>query len=141
VIRITPQRWGRLAAVRRNARFSDQYTHKLGLDLDAHRRCLDVNLVCGLLRFEWGDGNRLMLRYAPALLMAAAWTLAWGLYRRVWLRMWGAFLWGRHDSPAPTVCWECGWAGPLRRAVHTYAACDVDDVEPVDECPQCGKEI
>jgi len=94
-------------------------------------------------------------------LLAVVWTLAWGWCRvaREILRhvtRWGdmagctapirahmrwAWMWGRHDSPEPVECFECGWAGPRRWAVHTYYPDGWDDVEPVDECPRCGYEI
>ena len=61
---------------------------------------------------------------------AALWTLLWGTAR--WLRymrtlpgwpsrcrrQW-AFMWGRRESPKAVRCGECGWAGPLRWAIHT----------------------
>ena len=51
------------------------------------------------------------------------------------------YLWGRHDSPEPIRCKECGWGGMVRWLIHTYEWYGDDengDVEPVDECPRCG---
>ena len=91
------------------------------------------------------------------LVIAVVWTFAWGTGRLVkysdffgWHPLLGpstwrqshlfAFSWGRHDSPKAMWCERCGWVGPLRWAIHTYAGCGDDDVEPVDECPRCGSE-
>jgi hypothetical protein len=80
------------------------------------------------------------------LVVSGFWTLLWGMAR--WLkymrtlRGWGcrrqwAFMWGQCESPKAVRCQECGWAGPLRWAIHTYQAAGWDDVEPVDRCPYC----
>ncbi|MDX2304630.1 MAG: hypothetical protein NW226_17610 [Microscillaceae bacterium] len=37
---------------------------------------------------------------------------------------------GRHDDPCPVICSECGWLGASRDAIHTYATCVDDNVEP-----------
>lgn len=93
--------------------------------------------------------------------IAVLWTCAWGAARtvrevlrhifrygdmkgctaRIRSHVRWAWMWGRHDSPEPILCEECGWGGPRRWAVHTYGPCGWDDVEPVDECPRCGEEI
>ena len=55
----------------------------------------------------------------------------------------------RHDDPTPIKCEDCGWQGLAKDAVHTYRGTGVqitmngqydEDVEPVDECPECGNE-
>jgi len=78
-------------------------------------------------------------------ILAVAWTAAWGGARWIGYALGGkrwrqrmAFSWSRWASPKPMRCGECGWVGPLRWAVHTYAAAGYDDVEPVDNCPSCG---
>jgi hypothetical protein len=83
------------------------------------------------------------------LILAVAWTLAWGAVR--WLkylrsypgwprRVQLAFRWGRRESPKAVRCQECGWTGPLRWAIHSYEASGDDDVEPVDRCPSCDAD-
>jgi len=56
---------------------------------------------------------------------------------------------GRHEDPTPIKCEECGWEGQAKDAIHTYTGTGVyitdsgqpdEDVEPVDECPECGSE-
>ncbi len=47
---------------------------------------------------------------------------------------------GRREDPTPLIC-ECGWVGMRRQAVHGYAACGNDEVEPMDYCPECECEI
>lgn len=74
-------------------------------------------------------------------LLAAVWMFLWGTWRWLYMRpRYIAFLWGRHESPEAVLCESCGWAGPLRWAVHTYRAAGDDDVEGIDECPRCGHE-
>ena len=88
------------------------------------------------------------------LILSTAWTLIWGTARWWWYSLcsalelqfapiWGfnrtvAFAWGRRDSPKPVIC-VCGWVGPMRWLIHTYADDGCGDVEPVDECPRCGR--
>jgi len=86
------------------------------------------------------------------LILAVVWTLAWGTLRwlafesrlpgnyRPWNCRLAGFSWGRHDSPKAVRCPECGWTGPLRWTIHTYADDHMGDVEPVDECPKCGHQ-
>jgi len=51
------------------------------------------------------------------------------------------FLWGRRESSEPIKC-ECGWAGMVKWLVHTYQDDGSgEEVEPVDECPRCGKYL
>jgi len=94
--------------------------------------------------------------------LAVVWTWAWGTARatREVLRhvlrygdmrgctaplrqhMCWAWMWGRHDSPEPVLCEECGWGGPRRWAVHTYQDDGTgEDVEPVDQCRRCQREV
>jgi hypothetical protein len=97
------------------------------------------------------DAPEPRLRYLPSVLLAMAWTLAWGACR--WVRYAcrrpghfrpancrsAAFMWGRHNSPKAIFCEECGWAGPLRWMVHGYSLdCSGEDVTPEDTCPKCG---
>ena len=77
------------------------------------------------------------------MIVAALWTSLWGTARWLTYRRYRrqlAFLWGRHESPEPMRCRECGWGGPLRWTVHTYQAAGWDDVEPVDLCPSCHSD-
>jgi uncharacterized Zn finger protein len=48
---------------------------------------------------------------------------------------------GRREDPSPIECRQCGWTGRVMDAVHTYQPDGMDDVEPVDNCPQCGSVI
>ena len=80
------------------------------------------------------------------------WLLRW-LFAWLWTQTWGywrvykgvpapwAWMWGRHESPEPTLCRRCFWAGPHRWTFHTYYPDGLDDIEPVDECPRCGAVI
>jgi hypothetical protein len=80
-------------------------------------------------------------------LIAITWTGAWGAWR--WATAWPrnpwrrrmAWMWGRHESPTPVWCDQCGWLGPRRWTKHTYWPDGCGDVEPVDECPACGAEV
>ena len=89
---------------------------------------------------------RVKLRYAPVLIFAEIWTLAWGSWRWLracrlpWLRA-AAFIWGRRDSPEPAHCHRCGWGGMPRWLLHTYQPAGDEDVEPVDLCPRCEKDV
>ncbi|MBU0598722.1 hypothetical protein KKF61_07120 [Patescibacteria group bacterium] len=86
--------------------------------------------------------------FLPSLFLAYIWTWIWGTYR--FIKYWNkihprwridfAYHWGRHESPRPTIC-DCGWMGPMRFLIHTYASYGEDDVEPVDKCPKCGDEV
>ena len=83
------------------------------------------------------------------LILALAWALSWGTCRWIKYAFWGqakartlAFPWNRRQSPVAMIC-ACGWAGPLRWAIHTYArgggyAFD-DTGEAVDVCARCGQ--
>lgn len=76
------------------------------------------------LRREWGY---LMFQYAR--------LYAWLFY------VCGGRGGGRHSDPDAIRC-EFGWGGMRRWAVHTYGDDGTgEDVEPVDECPDCGEEI
>ena len=54
----------------------------------------------------------------------------------------------RRTDPTPVKCEDCGWQGLAKDAVHTYRGIGIfftpdgydEDVEPVDECPECGSE-
>ncbi len=49
---------------------------------------------------------------------------------------------GRHVDWAPVECLECGWRGPERWLRHDYKNDSTGmDVEPVDYCPRCGREV
>ncbi len=87
------------------------------------------------------------------VLLALIWTVAWGSWdwlretteymaawendgKPRWLPKWRwHFMWSRHSSPKAVWCEGCGWAGPLRWAVHEYCG-----DEAVDECPRCGRD-
>lgn len=48
---------------------------------------------------------------------------------------------GRRYDGRPSKC-SCGWYGPTKEAKHTYwRGFDPDDVELVDECPDCRREV
>ena len=47
---------------------------------------------------------------------------------------------GRHSDPTLIKC-KCGWIGKVMDSNHTYRAVYPDDVEPVDLCPKCGREV
>lgn len=67
---------------------------------------------------------------------ASIWTLFAYLFRRE------SGWWGRRESPEPTRCEMCGWAGMRRWTIHGYQDDGSgQDVEPADECPRCGDEI
>lgn len=77
------------------------------------------------------------------------WWLAVAMWRfqssRFWIlwRRWICgtnYMGGRSIDWTPTRCDECGWRGPERWCFHTYHGCAEDDVEPVDECPECGSD-
>lgn len=102
-----------------------------------------------------------LARYLYALLWTAllrqpAWRLRMWLWRRGWrpysgrdFRRWRGWImrWlpshgGRHVDSNPVICERCLWAGMVRWTYHTYQDDGTgEDVEPVDECPRCGKEI
>lgn len=84
--------------------------------------------------------NRLRLLFAIVMWRVQC-SFLWPLWRRWVLRT--NFMGGRGIDWMPVRCEDCGWAGPLRWACHTYRGgfYDDDDVEPSDECPQCGWEL
>ena len=94
------------------------------------------------------NGNRLDCALIPYhlvwWLIAYLWTLIWGLLiffkfgSYNWQNYWWCFMWGRHNSPEPTICPSCLWAGPRRWCYHGYSG---EESEPTDECPRCGYEI
>lgn len=99
--------------------------------------------VCDWLLIPWW-----LARYA----FAWCWSIPWygALRFNIWLsrdkpsRGWRHFPGptGRHNQPDPVICPRCLWAGPVRWLVHTYGDDGSGmDVEPVDECPRCGKEL
>jgi hypothetical protein len=111
--------------------------------------------MLGIYNATWWFEHRPRLRYWQAFLLALVWTLVWGCARWPRLRIYfrcatyagwvawrNAFAWGRRECPEPVVCEECGWAGPRRWVFHAYQDDGSgEDVEPVDECPNCGREI
>jgi hypothetical protein len=44
---------------------------------------------------------------------------------------------GRHTCWAPVRCQACGWQGRTMDTVHGYEASSLDEVEPMDSCPDC----
>jgi len=47
----------------------------------------------------------------------------------------------RRDDPTPVKCNRCGWTGMIKDMAHTYRDDGSgEDVEPVDECPECGTD-
>lgn len=54
----------------------------------------------------------------------------------------------RHTDLSPVRCLDCGWEGKAYECVHTYRSdgssnpdgSPTGEVEPVDECPECGSE-
>jgi len=55
----------------------------------------------------------------------------------------------RHCCRLVIKCEECGWQGKIKEAIHTYCGTGAyvtpdgnydEDIEPVDECPECGSE-
>lgn len=47
---------------------------------------------------------------------------------------------GRRNDPTEVECQDCGWKGQRKDMVHDYAQIDEEEVEPIDECPECGSE-
>jgi hypothetical protein len=48
-------------------------------------------------------------------------------------------IYSRQTDPTPVVCERCGWKGQQKDAIHTYQDDGTgEDVEPCDECPECG---
>lgn len=90
-----------------------------------------------------------LARYLYALLWTVllrqpAWRLRQWLWRRGWrgrAMRWLPSMGGRHVDSDPVICERCLWAGMVRWTYHTYYSCADGEVEPVDECPRCGKEI
>ena len=77
------------------------------------------------------------------LFLAICWTSAWLTARCIrhprWSTKWNA-LWNCRVSPRPYRCTDCGWAGPLRWATHTYERAGDDDISGVSLCPRCGTD-
>ena len=48
----------------------------------------------------------------------------------------------RYTDEGLVQCDDCGWRGMVKDCVHTYRgiAGSEGDVEPVDECPECGSD-
>ena len=52
---------------------------------------------------------------------------------------WDAY--SRTEDPCPAICVHCGWAGRWKDLVHGYKPDFTNrDVEPIDNCPDCGSE-
>lgn len=93
--------------------------------------------------WDWFRIPFYLVRWVTAYIWTYLW--AWSRLRAIpkddpW-RFGMAFGWGRHESPEPTICPRCLWAGPQRWLYHGYGTGWDGDSEPRDECPRCGKEL
>ena len=48
---------------------------------------------------------------------------------------------GRREDPTVISCGGCGWIGRVMDTIHAYRPDNMDDVEPVDKCPNCKREL
>lgn len=46
----------------------------------------------------------------------------------------------RYEDPSTVEC-ICGWTGPRSKSFHTYKSDNEGEVEPVDYCPICRREV
>lgn len=112
-----------------------------------HRDLLLEALTLKEFEAETAIDYLLVPYYLLRWLFAYVCTILWGYWRIVRRRpkdgldLAFCMMWGRHDSPEPTICPRCLWAGMRRWCWHGYESDGVGDVEPVDDCPRCGNSI